>query len=292
MSEYKANVQGFSLTIVTPEVEVANNVDQLVGFITERIKDYNPEKYDGDAAKAKKDRTELNKGADQVKAVRQAIQELNPYKDIVEKLANAEKLIKSGSSALGNIVHAKEAEEQDAKRKLIQSEWDLKKFTLFPLEKIFNEKWLNKSYKMTDISNEMWVIIERTYRDLKALEKMDNPMALKSRYLTDLDLSATMKYAEELKANEKAAENELEHREEREHEEKIEAQKKETLAEIDRYANRAKSSNFAAEALGEEYKAPLKEYTLTVKVTEAQLLGIKSFLNGQGVEFECNLLEF
>ena len=292
MSEYKANVQGFSLTIVTPEVEVANNVDQLVGFITERIKDYNPEKYDGDAAKAKKDRTELNKGADQVKAVRQAIQELNPYKDIVEKLANAEKLIKSGSSALGNIVHAKEAEEQDAKRKLIQSEWDLKKFTLFPLEKIFNEKWLNKSYKMTDISNEMWVIIERTYRDFKTLEKMDNPMALKSRYLTDLDLSATMKYAEELKANEKAAENELEHREEREHEEKIEAQKKETLAEIDRYANRAKSSNFAAEALGEEYKAPLKEYTLTVKVTEAQLLGIKSFLNGQGVEFECNLLEF
>lgn len=292
MSEYKANVQGFSLTIVTPEVEVANNVDQLVGFITERIKDYNPEKYDGDAAKAKKDRTELNKGADQVKAVRQAIQELNPYKDIVEKLANAEKLIKSGSSALGNIVHAKEAEEQDAKRKLIQSEWDLKKFTLFPLEKIFNEKWLNKSYKMTDISNEMWVIIERTYRDLKTLEKMDNPMALKSRYLTDLDLSATMKYAEELKANEKAAENELEHREEREHEEKIEAQKKETLAEIDRYANRAKPSNFAAEALGEEYKAPLKEYTLTVKVTEAQLLGIKNFLNGQGVEFDCNLLEF
>lgn len=292
MSEYKANVQGFSLTIVTPEVEVANNVDQLVGFITERIKDYNPEKYDGDAAKAKKDRTELNKGADQVKAVRQAIQELNPYKDIVEKLANAEKLIKNGSSALGNIVHAKEAEEQDAKRKLIQSEWDLKKFTLFPLEKIFNEKWLNKSYKMTDISNEMWVIIERTYRDLKTLEKMDNPMALKSRYLTDLDLSATMKYAEELKTNEKAAENELEHREEREHEEKIEAQKKETLAEIDRYANRAKPSNFAAEALGEECKAPLKEYTLTVKVTEAQLLGIKNFLNGQGVEFECNLLEF
>lgn len=292
MSEYKANVQGFSLTVVTPEVEVANNVDQLVGFITERVKDYSPEKYDGDAAKAKKDRTELNKGADQVKAVRQAIQELNPYKDIIEKLANAEKLIKSGSSALGNIVHAKEAEEQDAKRKLIQSEWDLKKFTLFPLEKIFNEKWLNKSYKMTDISNEMWVIIERTYRDLKVLEKMDNPMALKSRYLTDLDLSATMKYAEELKTNEKAAEKELEHREEREHEEKIEAQKKETLAEIDRYANRAKPSSFAAEALGEEYKVPLKEYTLTVKVTEAQLLGIKNFLNGQGVEFECNLLEF
>ena len=111
--EFNANVQGFSLSVVTPEIAVKNNVDQLVAFIENRVKDYDPAKYEGDADKAKKDRTELNKGAEQVKSIRQQIQALNPYGEVIEKLAGAEKLIKSGSDALAVIVKARECKSNN-----------------------------------------------------------------------------------------------------------------------------------------------------------------------------------
>lgn len=297
--EYKADVQGFELSVVTPDVRVSTNVDQLVSFIGERIKDYDPAKYDGDADKARKDRTELNKGVAQVKAVRQKIQDLNPYGGLIEKLASAEKLIQSGSDKLGDIVKARENEEKEAKRAVIQTMWDGKDFHLFPLDKVFNPKWLNKTYKITDIEKEIDVIIGRTHGDLKSIEDFGgvDVDALKARYLTDLDLSATMRFGEELERNRKLADEELAGRAEREHRERIEEQKREVRAETEHYANSRTAANLAVSALddeeGEEPSLPpLKEYTITVKVTDAQLIGIKNFLTGQGIEYECNELEF
>ena len=292
MNEYNANIQGFELTVTTADVEVKNNVDQLVEFIKERVKDYTPEKYEGNADKAKKDRTELNKGIEQVKSVRQAIQGLNPYGEVIDRLASAEKLIKKSSDALGDIVKAKEDEEKDAKLKVIQADWDSRKFVLFPLEKVLNPKWLNKTYKLNDIQNEINIIIERTYRDIKLLEEKENADLLKARYLTDLDLSATLKYASELEANKENADKEKETRAEREHEEQIARQKKEVFEENDRIANKSVASSLASEVLGEEPLPELEEYTITVKVTESQLVGIKSFITSHGIEYECNKLEF
>ena len=52
-------------------------------------------------------------------------------------------------------------------------------------------------------------------------------------------------------------------------------------------------SGMVAEALEDEAPAPeVKEYTITVKVTESSLLGIKNYLNGLGIEYECNELTF
>ena len=294
VNEYTANVQGFSLTVTTPEVVVSNNVDQLVDFIKERVKDYDVAKYEGDATAAKKDRTELNKATEQVKSIRQSIQGLNPYGQVIDKLATAEKLIKAGSDALGDIVHAKENEEKEAKKALIQTEWDTHKFVLFPLDKVLNPKWLNKSYKMTDIQNEIQVIIDRTYRDLKTLEDVSGPHieAVKAKYLADLDLSAALAYGEQLENNVKAAQKELDGRVEREHEERLEAQKKEIREEADRYAHSERTVDLVAEALGENTGPSVKRFTITVSVTEPALLGIKNYLNAQGIEYECHSLNF
>ena len=292
--DYTVNVQGFELTVTTPSVVVSHNVDQLVDYIKERVKDYSVEKYEGNAEAAKKDRTELNKGAEQVKSIRQSIQSFNPYGDLITKLSQAEKLIKSGSDALGEIVHAKEAEEKDAKRALIQTVWDTHKFVLFQLDKVLNPKWLNKTYKMTDIQNEIDVVIDRTYRDIKTIESVAGPHieAVKAKYLADLDLSAALEYGEQLEKNVKAAQEELDSRAEREHNERIEAQKKEVLEETDRYAHRERVTDLVADALGDDSMPPLRRYTITVSVTEPLLIGIKDFLTSQGVEYECHELEF
>lgn len=293
--KYEVDVSGFKLSVLTPAVVIESNTEKLVAFIRDRVKDYSPEKYAGDADAAKKDRAELNKGAEQVKNIRQQIQALNPYGSVIEQLADAEKLIKSGADALGNIVKARQQEEQDAKYKLIEAEFASRKFDLFKLEKIFDKRWLNKTYKMTDIAAEITAAIDRTYRDLKTIEDFTGADAdvLKAHYLISLDIGETMDYGEELRKKQELAAKEEQERAEREHAEQITAQKKELAAEVKDYSKRQTVVGLAAGALDEDAPAAeRREYTLTVGVTEPQLMAIKNFLNQQGIEFECHVLEF
>lgn len=293
--KYEVDVSGFKLSVLTPAVVIESNTEKLVAFIRDRVKDYSPEKYAGDADAAKKDRAELNKGAEQVKNIRQQIQALNPYGSVIEQLADAEKLIKSGADALGNIVKARQQEEQDAKYKLIEAEFASRKFDLFKLEKIFDKRWLNKTYKMTDIAAEITAAIDRTYRDLKTIEDFAGADAdvLKAHYLISLDIGETMDYGEELRKKQELAAKEEQERAEREHAEQITAQKKELAAEVKDYSKRQTVVGLAAGALDEDAPvAERREYTLTVGVTEPQLMAIKNFLNQQGIEFECRVLEF
>ena len=296
MSEktFKANVQGFELSVVTPEVVVSNNVDKLVTFIEERVKDYSPELYGGNADAAKKDRAELNKGVEQVYAIRQQIQALNPYGDVIAKLVSAEKLIKSGADALGNIVKAREDEEKEAKRKLIETAWADSHFDLFPLEKVFNPKWLNKTYKLTDIAKEIVTVTQRVYNDLKTIEGVSgkHAEAVKAKYLADLDLSAALEYGKQLAENERKAEVEVAGRAERVHEERIEAQKQEVRYEAERVAREAPMKRLVSEVFEEEVSTGLDEYVFKVSVTDSQLVGLKNYLTQQGVEYVCNRIEF
>lgn len=292
--KFEATVQGFALTVTTPEVVVKNNVDQLVSFIEERVKDYDPAKYDGDADRAKKDRAELNKGADQVKQVRQSIQGLNPYGEVIEKLSSAEKLIKSGSDALNEIVKVKENEEKEAKRQLIQAEWDSKKFDLFALDSVFNPKWLNKTYKLTDIQKEITAIMAKAYADLMAIEKCasEDVDVLKAHYLMCRDLSETLAYGEELKSKRELAKKESEERGERLHAERIEEQKAEVRLDATEATVKGKLAGLVSDALDLEVEPETNEYTITVSVSDTQLVGIKNYLTMQGIEYECRELQF
>lgn len=293
--KYEVDVSGFKLSVLTPAVVIESNTEKLVAFIRDRVKDYSPEKYAGDADAAKKDRADLNKGAEQVKSVRQQIQGLNPYGAVIEQLADAEKLIKSGADALGNIVNARQQEEKDAKYKLIEAEFASRKFDLFKLEKIFDKRWLNKTYKMADIAAEITAAIDRTYRDLKTIEDFAGADAdvLRAHYLISLDIGETMDYGEELRKKQELAAKEEQERAEREHAEQITAQKKELAAEVKDYSKRQTVVGLAAGALDEDAPAAeRREYTLTVGVTEPQLMAIKNFLNQQDIEFECQELVF
>lgn len=293
--KYEVDVSGFKLSVFTPAVVIESNTEKLVAFIRDRVKDYAPEKYAGDADAAKKDRADLNKGAEQVKAVRQQIQGLNPYGSVIEQLADAEKLIKSGADALGNIVKARQQEEQDAKRKLIEAEFASRKFDLFKLEKIFDKRWLNKTYKMTDITAEITAAIDRTYRDLKTIEDFAGADAdvLKAHYLISLDIGETMDYGEELRKKQELAAKEEQGRAEREHNERISEQKKELAQEQKDYSRRSAVAGLAAAAADiEPVPEEAADYVIECSLTSIQLLAVKNYLTQQQIEYECRELKF
>ena len=291
--KFSATVQGFELSVTTPSVIIANNVDAFCSYIEERVKDYSPEKYDGDADKAKKARTEMNKGEAQVKEIRQAIQALNPYGEVIDRLSSAEKIIRLGSDKLAEIVRSREAEEKAAKRALVEAEWETRDFHLFSLDKIFDTRWLNKTYKMSDIAKEMTAIIERTYRDLKAIEAYsDDADTLKAHYLMCLDISDTLDYGEELKKKREIAAREAETRAAREHDERIAVQRAEIAQESAVQNKQASMRSMVAEALEETLEPEIGEYTITLTVTPGQLLGLKNYMTQQGIEYECRELVF
>lgn len=271
------------------------NIAQLELLVDKRLEDYKPENYKGDADLAKKDRAELNKASEQIKRSRiSLINELmKPYQDFEDRCKALEKKIARASAALDEIVKVKEQEEKDSKKNKIELQWKTKNFDLVPLDKIFNPKWLNKTYKFNDIDSEMDEAIKKIYGDLKLIDKFaDDAETLKAHYLMNLDIGETLDYGEELQKKRELAKKEADGRADREHSEKIEQQREELEQERNEHNQSKSVESLVDEALGVETKKERREYVISVNCYDDEILQIKEILNSLEIEFNCEELTF
>lgn len=271
------------------------NIEQLEVYVNSKLEEYKPELYKGDADSAKKDRAELNNSKKFLSQARINLMKelMKPYSDFETRCKNLEKKIDSVSSQLDGIVKEKENEEKQKKKDFVCGIWESKDFDLVPLEKVFNFKWLNKTAKEKDISEEMDSVIKKVYSDLKIIERCgEDSETLKAHYLISLDLEETLAYGEELKETRRLAEEEAKNRDEREHNEKLEEQKKEVAEEALRQIKSEEINELAGKILGEEVKPEIKEYVVSVKATKEQLLKLKSACNALGIEYSVEELTF
>ena len=293
-----------TLDLVVTEKSIGfleTNIEALENLVNKRLEDYKPENYLGDADLAKKDRAELNKAKEKIGRARiDLIAELmKPYNDFETRCKALEKKIERASKALDEIVKQKENEEKELKRKVIEQFWTSKNFDLFPLEKIFNTKWLNKSFKESDILSEMDSRIEKTYKDLKVCERYSAMYGLeadtiKAHYLMNLDIEETISYCDELQRQKEIAQKEAAERAEREHKEKVLQQKEELLQEESNFENTQNVQNLAEMALngGVEVEEKRKEFVISVKCFDRELLNLKGIMNELGIEFSVEELTF
>lgn len=273
------------------------NIEQLEAYVNSKLEEYKPELYLGDADMAKKDRAELNNSKKILSQARiSLIKELmKPYSDFETRCKTLEKKIDDASGQLDVIVKAKEEQEKTAKKIRCEELWLSRKFELFPLDKVFNSKWLNKGTKESEICNEMDAIIERTYKDLKLIERYGTDAdTLKAHYLISLDIEETLGYGEELSKTRELAEKEAKEREQREHDEAIERQKEEVVKESWEECNSKPLVDLASQALGysEPPKPQIKEYVVSVKATEEQLHRLKMACNALGIVYSVEELTF
>lgn len=269
------------------------NIEQLENFVNAKLEEYKPELYKGDVDVAKKDRAELNNSKKVLSQARIKLMKelMQPYADFEQRCKALEKKIDNASSQLDEIVKVKENEEKQKRKDFVLSIWETKKFDLVPIEKIFNQKWLNKTAKEKDISAEMDSIIQNIYSSLKIIERCEDAETLKAHYLINLDLNETLAYGEELKQARIVAENEAKNRVEREHSEKIEQQKMEVAQEALEIVQKDNVSTLASEALEIE-KPTTKRYVVTVKATDEQLLKLKTACNQLSIEYSVEELVF
>ena len=193
---------------------LVTNAKDIKTFVQEKLATYSVDNYPGDYQQAAKDKAELNNAAKQLNDERIQLEKewllpFNEFKGIVTDTVN---LIKDASGKLDVIVKAKEQEEKDAKYALIKNIWEGQKFTLVPLDRVFNQKWLNKTTKMTTVETEIKEEIQTIQKDLNALDSFGEDTAqLKELYLSNLNLQITLQKGAELKANrEKLAEMKIE----------------------------------------------------------------------------------
>ena len=265
------------------------NITKLEKLIAEKLEEYRPENYGGDADKAKKDRADLNKAKDAIGKARRAIIEeaMKPYAEFETRCKNIERNIADASGLLDNIVKLRESEEKDRKRKVIEAYWQSKNFRLVTLDKIFNQKWLNKTYKESDIAAEIDEAIEKILANLKQIERFsDDAETLKAHYLISLDIEETFQYGDELQQARERAEKEKESRAENEHAKAIEEQK------ADLRKDYISNTSLACAALDMDDEPLTRDYVIKVSASDSQIHDIKNVLTQMGIVYNVEVLTF
>lgn len=93
---------------------------------------------------------------------------------------------------LNKRVEAKKEAYEREKRVVAEEIWQELDFKLIDLDKIFNSKWLNKTYTERQVQDDMISLIAKIKEDLIVLESLEDKDTLKARYLTNLNLAETI----------------------------------------------------------------------------------------------------
>jgi hypothetical protein len=264
------------------------------------IKNYN----EGNIALAKSDKALLNKAAKELNAKRIEIERefMQPFGEFKEVVNDTVKLINECSAKIDTVVRQSEERTRELKKSLIADFFKSTGFTLVPLEKIFDAKWLNKGASMKSVYADMDAAIARIQADIKTLETFgDDAGLLKSLYLDTLDISKTLQYANTLKQNREKLKAAEEAKRKAAEEAKQEAKQpvenlmtREYPVRLPDGESMPSETPFPAPGIGHPCADtplhPTHEELLTrafrVTTTRGNIIALGDFMNERGIDFE------
>lgn len=197
----------FELKIQAPKNKpVVWNYDSLKSDLTTALKDYENRVYTEDTiAEAKEDRAKLNKlkkaiNDERIAREKEYMQPFNEFKAQAKELCD---MIETASSGIGEQLEAFEQKRVEEKTAHIQtlfndvaSNFDLPFITL---EKVINDKWLNKSTSDKAIIEEITERFEKAIKDLEVIAKMPNySFEAAESYKESLDLNKALEEGEKI----------------------------------------------------------------------------------------------
>lgn len=183
---------------------LTTNALQIKAMVEAALPDYSIENYADDLELAKADKAMLNKAKkalndERIKIEREFMKPFDEFKTIVTDTC---KLIDACATKIDSVVKEADEIERTKKRALIESLWTKRNFTLVPLVKVFEDKWLLKGTKEKDIDFRMDEIVLSIESDIKTIEAIgDDVDTLKAMYLENLNLNETIQYSRRLKDN-------------------------------------------------------------------------------------------
>ena len=268
---------------------MTTNIKALENFVLERLEEYKPEIYKGDADAAKKDRAELNSAKKQIADERIRIMKelMKPFDEFVERCKGLEKNIDGASKALDEIVKIREQAEKEVKRAIIDEYWRIKAFELVTIDRVFDQKWLNKTAKIADVKKEIDSIIENIIADIKTFEAFGEDVeTLKLMYLETLDLRGTIARGNAIKANRERLEKEKAERAERENKEAIQEAQKELIKEEETAQKGSLAESLAAQVTGTESESdPIESFRVEFTGKRSSLFRLRQYMLSEGITY-------
>ncbi|MGD9639591.1 MAG: DUF1351 domain-containing protein, partial [Alphaproteobacteria bacterium] len=164
---------------------------------------------------AKTTRASLNKVKTAIDDRRKELKReiLKPYETVEIQAKELIKMIDDVSFVIDTQIKAFEDKEKEDKKNEIQALWDTLHCNKITLDRIFDEKWLNKGYKIATIEEELKDKILDIEGDLITIESLcsdkEQVLSLKAKYLIHLDFGKVIaeynaeKQAKELLVKEK-----------------------------------------------------------------------------------------
>ena len=203
----KSDVKVSDLELVTNIVagKLTSNAKEYSAALKNEIANYTIERYIDDPDAAKNDKAYLNKLLDEVAEKRKLATTTwnKPLDEFISVMKELENEIKTASNNLKAIVDKADKQVKDEKKAKIIEFWNTLNFTIVPIERVFNSKWLNKGEKMASIMEECKAITEKITTEMNTLKSMqdEDSETLQAFYLDTLDLNATLQKGNQLKEN-------------------------------------------------------------------------------------------
>jgi hypothetical protein len=291
---------GLELKIIDVVVgKITTNAAQILEAARNKCAEYKDvEKFIGREDLAKKERAQLNKAAERANDTAKRIKEmwmapLDEF-DATMKLVRAE--FKTASGGLDELVKSVESREKEDKRREIQEYFDSKNFDLVPLDRIFNDRWLNKTFKMPDVRKEIDARIAGIYQNIEILERTgEHGLTAKALYLQTLDMGAAMRQVDELKASAERLAREQIGREERklheqvgENRRELEREEREAVPASERIDSLANQALDLPAAPPPAHGGPPRiiEYICRFRGTERDLKEMRVWMSDHDIAYE------
>lgn len=253
--------------------KLTSNAKEYKAAIEKELETFSIERYLNNPDAAKSDKAYLNKLKDEVAEKRKTATKLwnSPLAEFENEMKTLEKTINEASNQLKQIVDEAAQKEKDSKYEQIKTIWESFEFKIISLDKIFDQKWLNKTCKLTEITTTLENIVAKIKSELQTLESMgdEDKEVLQSFYLDCLDLNATLQKGNQLKANRavlKAAEE----------------QKKETVEPV--RTEPIKTEQVTKTNIPQNSQQ-IEEYTLKIKGPREKMIALRQYIINSGLEY-------
>lgn len=281
--------------IVSPikSTPISWNWEQLKAEIAERMEPYQSVLVTADGVTAaKKDLANLRKLESTLEDQRKAIKKEceKPYKEFEARMKEITGIIHLGIDNINTQVKAFEDAEIKEKQSQIEKFYAITAGELvehISLDKIWNPKWLNRTYKMAQVETDISDRLNGIRDDLETIRKMDSPFSIElvQRYYLTLSIADVIRHNTTLetarKQEEEAAER-IRQAEQAKAQAPVEQPNSgvEDVEELDPVVDEV---DFEEDVL--ETPKPLQQIDFRVWVNDAQKAALRDFLVRNGIRY-------
>lgn len=255
--------------------KITDNMSEVKEYALKTKEYYETLVYNDEQIKeAKDERASINKVVKKVADYRKdTVEKFNkPLEEFVKTAKETESILKEASNCIDVQIKKYEEEEKQAKKKECKELFDNLVGDLSELisfEKVFDNRWLNKTTKMTEVEQDIKNVIEKVNAGLQAIKGLNSEFEteLINTFLQDYDLSKAIMKNTQLK-------------EQKERLSKTEVAKEETNKEIVKEMITKPVEDVIDE------RDIIKSYTLKITANYTKMTALRKFMEINDIKFE------